>query len=77
MTILAFRCDAEAAHCGNCKARTLDARNAPACAVTGETLTEDRDRKPLRCDACHRAEAFAQALIDGTHQAPQIGGVRR
>ena len=77
MTILAVRCDAEAAHCGSCSARTLDARHAPTCPVFGHILTEDRDRKPLRCDACHRAEAFAQALIDGTHQAPEIGGVRR
>ena len=76
MTILAVSCDAEAAHCGSCSARTLDARDAPTCPVFSETLTEDRERKHLRCKACLRAEAFAQALVDGTHEAPQIGGAR-
>jgi hypothetical protein len=77
MTILAVSCDAEAAHCGTCASRALDQHHRQTCTVFGASLTEDRDRKPLRCDACLRAEAFAQALIDGTHQAPQIGGARR
>jgi hypothetical protein len=76
VTILAVTCITDGAHCGPCGSRALDQHHRQTCKAFDLPLSEDRDRKPLRCDACLAAERFAQALLDGTHQPPVIGGAR-